>query len=189
MSGTNPRFFATPAAFRAWLKKHHATEKVLWVGFHRKASGRPSITWPESVDEALCVGWIDGLRKGIDETSYMIRFTPRKRTSAWSIVNLGRVAELTRQGRMQPAGAAAFENRIEAKSGIYSYEQRKNAALDEASVRRFRQNPQAWKFFQAQPQSYRKVAAWWVISAKREATRQKRLATLIAESAASRRIA
>ena len=139
MSGTNPRFFATPAAFRAWLKKHHATEKVLWVGFHRKASGRPSITWPESVDEALCVGWIDGLRKGIDEISYMIRFTPRKRTSAWSIVNLGRVAELTRQGRMQPAGAAAFENRVEAKSGIYSYEQRRNAALDEASARRFRQ--------------------------------------------------
>ena len=115
MSGTNPRFFATPAAFRAWLKKHHATEQVLWVGFHRKASDRPSITWPESVDEALCVGWIDGLRKGIDENSYMIRFTPRKRTSSWSVVNIGRVAELTRQGRMQPSGTAVFENRVEEK--------------------------------------------------------------------------
>jgi uncharacterized protein YdeI (YjbR/CyaY-like superfamily) len=188
VSGTSPRFFATPGAFRAWLKKHHTAEKELWVGFYRKASGRPSITWPESVDEALCVGWIDGLRKGIDEISYMIRFTPRKRTSTWSVVNIGRVAELTRQDRMQPAGAAAFENRIEARSGIYSYEQRRNAVLDQASAQRFHEHPKAWKFFQAQSVSYRKVAAWWVISAKQEATRHKRLAKLIAESEAGRRI-
>lgn len=181
-------FFATPAAFRTWLKKHHATEIELWVGFYRKASARPSITWPESVDEALCVGWIDGLRKGIDEVSYKIRFTPRKRTSTWSIVNIGRVAELTRLGRMRAAGAKAFAERSEAKSGIYAYEQRKNAALEAASEKQFRANAQAWRFFQAQAPSYRKVAAWWVVSAKQEATRRKRLEKLIKDSEEGRRL-
>ena len=186
MSEITPRFFATPAAFRIWLREHHETQKELWVGFFRKASGRPSITWPESVDEALCVGWIDGLRKGIDEISYMIRFTRRKANSTWSIVNIGRMTELTREGRMQPAGAAAFANRIEAKSGIYSYEQRKQATLDAEAIQCFRKNPAAWKFFQAQSESYRKIAAWYVISAKQEATRKKRLTKLIAESQAGR---
>jgi uncharacterized protein YdeI (YjbR/CyaY-like superfamily) len=141
------------------------------------------------VDEALCFGWIDGLRRGVDEHSYAIRFTPRKPRSTWSAVNLARVAELTAQGRMRPAGTRAFEQRVEERSGIYAYEQRENAALDEASVRQFRANQQAWDFFQAQPPSYRKTATWWVVSAKKEETRRKRLAKLIADSAAGRTFA
>jgi uncharacterized protein YdeI (YjbR/CyaY-like superfamily) len=183
-----PIFFATPNEFRDWLARNHATVKAQWIGFYRKASGRPSITWPESVDEALCVGWIDGLRKGIDSQSYMIRFTPRTATSIWSEINIGRVAVLTGAGRMRPAGKKAFAARIEAKSGIYSYEQRKNAALDGAAEKQFRKNAKAWNFFQAQSPSYRKMMAWWVISAKQETTRQKRLEKLIAESGANRRM-
>jgi uncharacterized protein YdeI (YjbR/CyaY-like superfamily) len=183
-----PIFFATPEKFRTWLRKNHAKESELWVGFHKKDSGRPSMTWPQSVDEALCVGWIDGLRKKVDESSYMIRFTPRKKTSTWSEVNIGRIAELTRAQRMLPAGMAAFENRIEAKSGIYAYEQRKTAALDPAAERQFRANAKAWKNFQAQPPWYRTTATWLVVSAKRPETRQKRLEILIADSEAQRRI-
>ena len=179
-----PIFFARPAEFRAWLDAHHQSERELWVGFYKKDSGRPSITWPESVDEALCVGWIDGIRKTIDTTSYKIRFTPRKPTSTWSAVNIARVAELTREKRMRPAGLAAFKQRKDAKSGIYAYEQRQNAAFDPAQEQQFRANPKAWKFFEAQPAGYRKTATWWVISAKRPETRQKRLATLIGDSAA-----
>ncbi len=126
-----PIFFATPAALRNWLKKNHATSREQWIGFHKKGSGRPSITWPESVDEALCVGWIDGLRKTIDAESYKIRFTPRQKESNWSAVNIARVKELTEQGRMQPAGLAAFALRQEAKSGIYAYENRKTAVFGE----------------------------------------------------------
>ncbi len=183
------RFFATPADFRTWLKVHAVSARELWVGFHRKDSPRPSITWPESVDEALCVGWIDGLRKSIDATSYMIRFTPRKRTSNWSEVNIKRVAELTREKRMQPAGLAAFAERKEAKSGIYAYEQRQTAALDPAAEKQFRAHAKAWKFFAAQPAWYRRTAIWRVVSAKKPETRQKRLVILIADSAAGRSIA
>lgn len=183
-----PIFFATPEKFRAWLTKNHASASELWVGFHRKATGRPSITWPESVDEALCVGWIDGLRKTVDESSYMIRFTPRKKTSSWSLVNIRRVAELTVTNRMQAAGTKAFAERMEAKCGIYAYEQRKHAALDAAAEKEFRENAKAWTFFEQQAPSYRKVAAWWVISAKQEATRKKRLQRLIEDSEAGRRL-
>jgi uncharacterized protein YdeI (YjbR/CyaY-like superfamily) len=182
-------FFATPAEFRAWFAAHHATEQELWVGFYKKDSGRPSITWPESVDEALCVGWIDGIRKTIDAESYKIRFTPRKSTSTWSAVNIARVAELTKERRMKPAGLAAFEQRSEAKSGIYAYEQRENATFTPAEEKRFRANAKAWKFFQAQPAGYRKTTTWWVVSAKRDETRVKRLATLIEDSAAGLPIA
>jgi uncharacterized protein YdeI (YjbR/CyaY-like superfamily) len=181
-----PIFFATPREFRAWLAANHATATEQWVGFYRKATGRPTLTWPESVDEALCVGWIDGIRKSIDDTSYMIRFTPRKRGSTWSAVNIARVAELQREGRMQAAGLAAFAARTEAKSAIYAYEQRKGAAFDEASEQRFRADAKAWEFFATQPPWYRRTATWWVISAKRPETREKRLATLIADSAAGR---
>ncbi len=187
-SAAEPIFFVTPQKFRAWLEKNHGRISELWVGFHRKATGRPSMTWPESVDEALCVGWIDGLRKTVDESSYMIRFTPRKKTSNWSLVNLGRVAVLTREGRMRPEGLKAFAERMEAKSGIYAYEQRKDAALDPASEGQFQKNAKAWKFFAAQAPSYRKVAAWWVISAKQEATRRKRLQRLIEDSEAGQRL-
>ena len=185
---TETRFFATPENFREWLKVHHENTRELWVGFYKKGSGRPSITWPESVDEALCVGWIDGLRKTIDAESYKIRFTPRKTTSNWSAVNIARAKELTKQGRMRPSGLKAFELRKEEKSGIYSYENRKSAVLGEAAEKRFRSRPKAWYFFQSQPASYRQTAIWWVVTAKKEETRQQRLEKLIAQSEAGKRI-
>ena len=188
MTAAKPIFFATPAKFRAWLEANHEKAKELWVGFHKKSTGRPSITWPESVDEALCVGWIDGIRKRVDNDSYMIRFTPRKAQSTWSAVNIARVAELKREGRMRPAGLAAFKRRSDAKSAIYSYEQRKTAAFDDAAERQFRANAKAWAFFETQPPGYRRLATFFVLSAKRDETRQKRLARLIADSAAGRRI-
>jgi uncharacterized protein YdeI (YjbR/CyaY-like superfamily) len=183
-----PTFFETPADFRAWLEQHHESETELLVGFFKKGSGRPSITWPESVGEALCFGWIDGVRRGIDEESYSIRFTPRKPSSTWSSVNIARVAELTERGLMRPAGVAAFERRSEAKSGIYSYEQSKEAELEPAHEREFRANAAAWSFFSAQPRGYRRTATHWVVRAKREDTRRKRLATLIDDSANGRRL-
>jgi uncharacterized protein YdeI (YjbR/CyaY-like superfamily) len=181
-----PTFFATPAKFQEWLNSNHQTATELWVGFHKKGSGRASITWPESVDEALCVGWIDGLRKSIDAESYMIRFTPRKARSTWSSVNIARVDDLKRQGRMRSAGLKAFEQRSGAKSGIYSYEQPLVSALCKAAELQFRAHPNGWAFFQSRPPSYRKTAIWWVVSAKKEETRQKRLATLISDSEAGR---
>ena len=188
LTPTDVQFFATPADFRKWLQRHHQSATEVWVGFYKKETGRPSMTWPESVDEALCVGWIDGIRKRLDEESYTIRFTPRKAQSTWSAVNIARVAELTREGRMQPAGLAAFEKRVDARSAIYSYEQRKAAEFDEEAERQFRANKKAWEFFLSQPPWYRRTATYKVISAKREETRQKRLAALIADSAAGRRI-
>ncbi|HYJ07039.1 MAG TPA: YdeI/OmpD-associated family protein [Chthoniobacterales bacterium] len=184
----DPIFFANRAAFRKWLKKNHASCREQWIGFYRKASGRPSITWPESVDEALCVGWIDGLRKTIDAQSYKIRFTPRKKESNWSAVNIGRVKELTKEGRMQPTGLAAFALRKEAKSGIYAYENRKTAVMDKADEKRFRSNPKAWEFFQRQPAAYRQNVIWYLVMAKQEATRERRLEKVIAESEAGRRL-
>ena len=188
LTPTDVKFFAKPVEFRRWLERNHGQADELWVGFYRKGSGRPSITWAESVDEALCVGWIDGIRKRIDDESYTNRFTPRKAQSTWSAVNIARVAELTREGRMKPAGLAAFGRRSDARSAIYSYEQRAIAEFDDAAERQFRANAKAWEFFQAQAPWYRKTATHKVISAKREETRQKRLATLIADSAAGRRI-
>jgi uncharacterized protein YdeI (YjbR/CyaY-like superfamily) len=178
-----PIFFATPKDFRRWLDEHHADETELWVGYYKKGSGRPSITWPESVDEALCFGWIDGVRKSVDEESYAIRFTPRRARSTWSAVNIKRVQELIDLGRMRPAGLEAFEERAEERSGIYAYEQREKAELGEEFEGLFRANGAAWVFFQAQPAGYRKAATWWVVSAKREETRRRRLATLIEDSA------
>jgi len=179
------RFFKTPAEFRRWLQTHHAKSDELWVGFHKKASGKPSLTWPESVDEALCFGWIDGLRKSVDATSYRIRFTPRRPGSIWSAVNIRRAKALIKAGRMTPAGLAAFRQRNEARSVVYSYE-RSQAELGEGYERKLRANKQAWSYFQAQPPGYRKTAAWWVISAKREETRLRRLQILIDHSAAGR---
>jgi uncharacterized protein YdeI (YjbR/CyaY-like superfamily) len=182
-----PKFFKQPADFRKWLKTHHGKETELWVGFYKKDSGKASITWPESVDEALCFGWIDGLRKSIDAISYKIRFTPRKQRSTWSAVNIKRVGELVAQGLMQPAGLKAFAAREENRSGIYAYEQR-SAELPDQYGKKLKQNKVAWKFFQAQPASYRKAANWWVVSAKKEETRLKRLDTLIDDSAHERTI-
>jgi uncharacterized protein YdeI (YjbR/CyaY-like superfamily) len=184
----NPVFFAAPSEFRAWLEEHHRTVPELWVGFHKRGSGKPSITWAEAVDEALCFGWIDGVRKGIDDLSYAIRFTPRRPRSTWSAVNVKRVGELTEQGLMRSAGLKAFEQRAEEKSGIYAYEQRNAAKLDDAHEQRFRANEKAWSFFQAQPAWYRRAAIWWIVSAKKEETRLKRLATLIEDSEHGRTI-
>ena len=183
-----PTFFPTPADLRAWLERNHDRETELLVGFYKRGSGKPSITWPELVDEALCFGWIDGIRRGIDDESYTIRLTPRKPTSTWSSVNIRRVGELTEEGRMRPAGLAAFERRTEDRSGIYSYERRKAARLDPDQEREFRANDGAWSFFRSQPAGYRRTATHWVVSAKREDTRRKRLATLIEDSANGRRL-
>lgn len=166
-------FFKSPSDFRKWLAAHHAKEKELLVGFYKKGTSKPSITWPESVDEALCFGWIDGIRRSIDEDSYSIRFTPRKATSTWSAVNIKRAQELTREGRMTPAGETAFAVRKENRSGIYSYEQR-SADLPELYAGKLSRNKAAWKFFESQPASYRKAANWWVTSAKKEETRLNR---------------
>jgi uncharacterized protein YdeI (YjbR/CyaY-like superfamily) len=182
-----PKYFRTPAEFRRWLEKHHTTEQELLVGFYKKDSGKPSITWPESVREALCFGWIDGIRRNVDEESYSIRFTPRKRTSTWSAINIKYVAELIEQGLMRPAGLAAFEARRENKSGIYAYEQR-TAIIPEPYLGKLRKNKAAFEFFEAQPAGYRKQMSWWVVSAKQEETRLKRLKKLISESAAGRRL-
>ena len=184
----NPRFFATAEEFRAWLEEHHADETELWVGYCKKGSGRPSMTWPESVDEALCFGWIDGVRKSIDAESYANRFTPRRARSTWSAVNIRRVRELEALGRMRPAGLKAFAERAEERSGIYAYEQRAGAELGAEFEGLFRANEPAWAWFQAQPAGYRKTATWWVVSAKKEETRRKRLATLIEDSAHGRTI-
>jgi len=184
----SPIFFAKPAAFRAWLEKNHEVKPEQWVGFHRKASGRPSITWPEAVDEALCCGWIDGLRKTIGSESYKIRFTPRRPTSNWSAINTHRMKKLMHEGRVRPAGIKAFQKRVPERSGIYSYENRKSATLSAGARKRFRADDIAWKFFQQQPASYRQTAIWWMVSAKRPQTRQGRLRKLIAFSKAGRRL-
>lgn len=181
-------FFETPADFRRWLEEHHESERELWVGFHKKDSGKPSITWPESVDEALCFGWIDGLRKSVDETSYKIRFTPRRRGSIWSAVNIRRAEELLREGRMRPAGLLAFESRREDRERRYSYEQPGVTKLAGEYEERLKADPKAWEFFQAQTPWYRKTVSWWILSAKKEETRLKRLEQLIACSAQSRTI-
>ncbi len=178
----SPVFFATPQAFGAWLEANHGTASELLVGFWKVGSGKPSMSWPESVDEALSYGWIDGVRKRVDDASYTIRFSPRKPTSIWSAINIAKVAELTGAGRMQAAGLAAYALRSGARSVIYAYEQRDTAQLDPASERQFRAQPKAWRWFQAQAAWYRHRAIWRIVSAKREATRQSRLAALIEAS-------
>jgi uncharacterized protein YdeI (YjbR/CyaY-like superfamily) len=183
----NPTLFRTPAEFRKWLEKHHTTADELWVGYYKKSTGKPSITWPESVDEALCFGWIDGIRQSVDEASYQIRFSPRRPGSIWSVVNISRAQALIEQGQMRPAGLKAYEARQENKSGIYSYEQR-SAELEEPYQRLLKKNKAAWDFFQAQPPSYRKTVSWWIVSAKKEKTRLKRLEKLSAYSTQGQRL-
>ena len=181
------KFFKSPGDFRKWLEKHHASTQELLVGYYKKSSGRPSMTWPESVDEALCFGWIDGIRRSVDDVSYTIRFTPRRPGSIWSSININRAEELSKNGLMQPAGLKAYQARKEYKSGIYSYEQR-SVELPAPYDEKLRQNKAAWDFFYAQTASYRKVAFWFVVSAKKEETRLKRLERLIEESAQGRRL-
>ncbi len=183
-----PTFFAAPADLRAWFEENHAAADELWVGFHRTATGLPSVTWSEAVDQALCFGWVDGVRKGVDERSYKIRFTRRKARSTWSAVNIAKVGALTEAGLMRPEGVAAYERRTADNSGVYSHEQT-DIELGAEREAVFRAAPGAWEFFEAQPPSYRRSLTWWVISAKRPETRERRLAKLIEDCAAGRRVA
>ena len=172
------RFFRDALALRRWFAAHHTRESELLLGYWKVGSGKPSVTWPESVDEALCVGWIDGVRRRIDEFSYTIRFTPRKPASTWSLVNVARIEVLEGEGRMQAAGLAAFAARREHKVGTASYEQR-SVELPETYAGILRAHAAAWADFLARPPSYRKAAMWWIVSAKQEPTRQRRLQVLI----------
>jgi uncharacterized protein YdeI (YjbR/CyaY-like superfamily) len=185
---SKPIFFPTLAEWRAWLEKNHAGFEELWVGFYKRDSKRPSITWPESVDGALCFGWIDGVRKSIDASSYMIRFTPRKPRSTWSAINIKRVKELSKSGMMHAAGLSAFEKRDSDRSAIYAYEQRKSATLPPSFEKKFRQNTEAWAFFQLQAPWYQRTSTYWVVNAKKEETQAKRLDILIECSARRKNI-
>ena len=180
-------FFRTPGEFREWLKKRHASADELWVGYYKKDSGKPSVTWSETVDQALCYGWIDGLRKSIDQVSYKIRFTPRKHGSIWSGVNIARAQALIAQGKMRPAGLKAFRARRANRSGIYSYEQH-SVELEEPYDGLLKKNTAAWRFFRAQPASYQRAVSWWIISARKDETRLKRLEKLMAYSAQGQRL-
>ncbi len=182
------RFFETPAEFRAWLAEHHDTASEIGVVFHSKASGEASMTWSDAVDQALCFGWIDSVARRMNETSRVQRFTPRKPKSNWSAVNIRKVAELTARELMTPAGLAAFARREEARSRVYSYENRHLVALDAEREAMFRAHSAAWDFFGKQPPSYRQTAIYWVMNAKRDETRSKRLARLIDFSAQGRRL-
>jgi uncharacterized protein YdeI (YjbR/CyaY-like superfamily) len=177
-----PRFFKTQAGFRAWLERHHADTPELWVGFYKKASGRAGITYQEGVDAALCYGWIDGIKKRVDEDSYMHRFTPRRARSIWSLVNTGRLTALIKAGLVAPRGLQVFRERDEKRSGVYTYENR-TRPLAPALEKLFKTNKKAWEFFRAQPPGYQKLATSWITSAKKLETQQKRLHIMIDASA------
>jgi uncharacterized protein YdeI (YjbR/CyaY-like superfamily) len=181
------RFFRSGSEFRKWLDKNHSKSDELWIGFYRKDSGKGGITYPEALDEALCYGWIDGIRKKLDAESFTTRFTPRKPKSIWSNVNVNHVRRLTEEGRMMPPGLAAYLAKDSSRSGVYSFE-RDTAELEPQMIRQFKRKPAAWKYFQAQPPYYRRITSWWVISAKKEETRANRLARLIQHSARSERL-
>ena len=186
MSEADAVYFASPEEFRAWLEAHHDSAEVLWVGYHKRGTRRPSLTWPESVDEALCFGWIDGLRRSVDAERYAIRFTPRRPGSNWSRVNLGRVEALVREGRMRPAGLAAYEGRKPEPAG-YGHETRPQELPDPYASAFRERDPAAWDFFSRQSASYRRLAIGWILEAKREQTRSRRLEQIVAASAAGRR--
>ena len=187
MKYSSVTFFRTPAELRKWFRANHASATELWVGFYKKGTGKPSITWPQSVDEALCVGWIDGIRKRVDEDSYTIRFTPRRKGSVWSAVNIARVKVLTGEKRMRPQGLKAYAAKIENKSGIYAYEQRRDQ-LEEPYASLLKKNKAASAFFETLPPYYRKQIGWWIVSAKKEETRMDRLTKAIAAFAQGRRL-
>lgn len=184
----NPVFFANSTGFRAWLEKNHATATELQVGFYKKAAGKPGMTYPEAVEEALCFGWIDGVTRRIDAESYSPRFTPRKAGSIWSKINVGHVARLTATGRMHPTGLAAFQARTSAKTGVYSFEREQPAKLPQSFDKKFRASKTAWAFFSNQAPWYRRTAIHLIVSAKRAETRVRRLDQLIADSKAGRRL-
>jgi len=183
---TDPCYFESPDAFRRWLRKNHRAADEIIVGYYKKHTGRPTLTWPESVAEALCFGWIDGIRRSVDADRYTIRFTPRRPRSNWSAVNIRMYAELEAAGRMTKAGRAAFEARVEARSEVYTYEQ-PPVELDAARAKAFRRNKAAWTFFEAQPPGYRRTMIGWIMSAKKDETKDRRLNRLIELSAAGKR--
>lgn len=180
------RFFETTADLRDWFDANHATETELWLGYFKVKSGKPSLTWSQAVDEALCVGWIDSVRYSLDDDTHAQRFTPRRKGSTWSAINVAKVAALTAQGRMRPAGLAAFEARDPAKTAIYAYE-REAASFSAEELGRFQAHAAAWADWEGRPPSYRKAATQWVADAKQAATRARRLAALIEEHAAGRK--
>ncbi|WBS00554.1 YdeI/OmpD-associated family protein [Pseudoduganella sp. SL102] len=183
-----PIFFADARDFRSWLEQHAASATELLVGFHKVGSGQPCMSWSASVDEALCFGWIDGRRTGIDNATYSIRFTPRKASSIWSVVNIAKMDKLRAEGKMTPAGEAAFALRTEAKSGIYAHERSDMPELADAERERFQRDKAAWDYFQAAPPGYRKTLLHWITKAKREDTRSKRLEQLMQACAEGRRL-
>ena len=183
-----PVFFKTPVDFRNWLEKNYKSENELLVGFYKKGSGKQSITWPESVDEALCFGWIDGVRKSLSEESYTIRFTPRKPNSIWSAVNINKMENLLAKGLVKPEGIAAYERRTEARSAVYSHERAQDAVLPQEMQAVFMKNTEAWEFFMKQAPSYRKVMLHHITTAKQEKTRQARFEQLLKASAEGRRV-
>jgi len=182
-----PKHFKAAADFRTWLKANHASATELWIGFYKKDSGKGGLTYAEALDEALCFGWIDGVRKRVDELSFTQRFTPRKSTSNWSLINICHVARLKTAGRMMPAGLRAFAARRPEKSGVYSFEN-KPSKLSPVLQQQFESDPAAWDFFQRQPPGYRRLACFFVMSAKQEATRHRRLARLMSDSKQNRRL-
>lgn len=183
-----PSFFESALHFRLWLEDNHATAAELIVGFRKVATGMPSMTWSESVDQAICFGWIDGVRKRIDDQSYQIRFTPRRKESIWSLVNVAKVQKLTKQGLMRPAGVAAYEARSLKKTGVYAFEREHPAELSPTEVHEFKKTVPAWKYFDASPPSYKRTIIHWVISAKQSTTRTRRLEQLIQACSEEKRI-
>jgi uncharacterized protein YdeI (YjbR/CyaY-like superfamily) len=188
LSEPKPIYFSSPQEFYGWLEEHHETEAEVYVGYWKKATGKPSLTWSEAVDQALCFGWIDGRLNRIDDERHMQRFTPRRLGSNWSKINIAKVGRLTEAGLMRPAGLKAFEARSEDRSGVYSFEQREQAKLPPEYEERLRTDEAAWAHWQASPPSYRKTATFWVVSAKKEETRERRMAQLIECSAKGERV-
>ena len=185
---TNIKFFKTQAAFRAWLEKNHAKKDELWLGYYKKASGKKSITYKEALEEVLCFGWIDGISRSIDELSYCQRYTPRRKGSIWSAVNIKKAEELIKNGKMHPHGLHVYKNRDLKRAGLYSNEQ-KEIKFPGVLLKMLKANKKAWENFSKMPPGYRKTSTWWVISAKQEETRLRRMKTLIADSEAGRKIA
>jgi uncharacterized protein YdeI (YjbR/CyaY-like superfamily) len=183
-----PVFFATPDELADWLDRHHETEDELWVGMYKKASGKPSVTWPEVVEQVLRFGWIDGVRRGIDEESYANRITPRRVGSNWSAINVAKVEELKERGLMKPAGLRAYEARREDRTGVYSFERAEAARLPAEFEQRFRAESGAWSWWEGRPPGYRRTATHWVVSAKRPETRERRLLQLIECSNLQRKV-
>jgi len=183
-----PHFFETQDDFRQWLDKHHTTETELLVGFYKVGSGKPTMMWPESVDQALCYGWIDGIRKSLATDRYTIRFTPRKASSIWSAINIDKMENLIAKKLVKPAGLAAYEKRTESKSRVYSHERTEDAVLPTEMENEFKANAAAWAFFNKQAPYYKKTVIHLIISAKQEKTRQSRFEKLLNASAEGKRL-